>query len=96
MSGKASQGKISCCVEAGLISVGCSGMRWGWVMVFRGHGLELVLACVKRGGDSGKGLNTCNVMESCQRLSVPWRVGGRRKRRVHCLWRVILYRERRV
>lgn len=58
-------------------------------MVFRGRGLELALACVKREGDSGNMLNTCNVMESCQSLSVPWRVGGRR-RRVHCLhtvWR---------
>ena len=79
----------------GLMSVGCSGMRWGWVLVFWGQGLELVLTCVKRECDSGNMLSVYNVMESCQSLSVPLRVGGRR-RRVHCLWRVVLYGERKV
>lgn len=32
-------------------------------MLFRGQGLELVLTCVKREGDSGNVQNTCNVME---------------------------------
>lgn len=90
------EGRLVVVWRPGLISVGCSGMRWGWVMVFRGQGLELVRACVKREGDSGNVQNTCNVMEFCQSLSVPWRVGGRRRRRVHCLQRVILYKERRV
>lgn len=94
-SGKASRGKISCCVEAWAYF---SGLQWNEVGVGYGFprpGLELVVACVKREGDSSNVLNTCNVMESCQSLSVPWRVGGRR-RRVHCLQRVILYGEKRV
>lgn len=86
------EGRLFVVWKPELISVGCSGMRWGWVMVFWGQGLELVLTCVKREGDSGNVLNTCNVMESCQSLSVPWRVGGRR-RRVHCLWRFVWWEE---
>lgn len=78
-----------------LTSVGCSGIRRGQVTVFRGRELELDLACVKREGGSSDVLNTCNVMESFQSLSVPWMVGGSR-RRVHCLWKVILYGERRM
>lgn len=70
-------------------------------MISRGQTLELVLACIKSEGDSGSMLNICNVMESCQNLSVPRRVGvsgrrtrRRRRRRVHCLWRVVYCMER--
>lgn len=73
-----------------------AAVEWsgGGLWVFCGQGLEPVPARVKREGDWGNVLNTCNVMESCQCLSVPWRVGGRR--RVYRLQRVIVHWERRV
>lgn len=38
------EGRLVAVWTSGLISVGCSGMRWGRVMVFQGQALELVLA----------------------------------------------------
>lgn len=94
---KLHEGRLVVVWRPGPTSVGCSGMRWGWVKVFRGRRLELVLACGEREGDSGDVLSPRNVMESWHSLSVPWRVGGwGRGRRVHCLQRVILHAERRV
>lgn len=58
------EGRLVVVWRPGPTSVGCSGMRWGWVMVFRGRRLELVLACVEREGDSGDVLSPRNVMES--------------------------------
>lgn len=58
---KASWGRISFSVEA---QAYFSGLQWnevgGRVMVFWGQGLEPALALVKREGDWGNVLNTCN------------------------------------